>query len=317
VDPALQRAASRILDASRAPGGAVVVSDVRTGRILAWASRGEIDYVRTPIAPSASLFKVVTAAALLESHRVGLATRQCYAGGERAITEDDLDDDPRTDVACPAFADALGRSINVVVARLALKHLTPEKLEAQAEAFGFDRPLPIDVATEPSVVTIPSERLAVARAAAGGWNGRLSPQGARFVMQTIANGGERIRMTLFDRGEPPVRVSAGRAISAETADALRHMLEGTTRSGTCAKAFHNPDGTRALGGMPVAGKTGTLIGGHPTRMFSWFAGFAPANAPEIAIAVLLADDVSWWMKANVAARKVLEAYFASRPPTSP
>ncbi len=297
-----------ILAASRAPGGAVVISDVRTGRILVWASRGPIDYVKEPVAPSASLFKVVTAAALLEGGRVGLGTRQCYGGGERAITAADLDDDPRSDVACPLFAEALGRSINVVVARLALKHLRPDILRAQAEAFGFDRPLPIDVATPPSMVTIPDERLAFARAAAGFWNGRLSPLGAMFVMQTIANRGERVRMQLHASGEA-TRVSDGWAIAPRTADGLRQMLETTTRSGTCAKAFRNADGTRALPGVSVAGKTGTLVGGRPARMFSWFAGFAPSNAPRIAIAVLLADDVSWWMKASVAARRMLEAYF--------
>ena len=292
LDPEMQRAASRILASSRAPGGAIVVSEVRTGRILVWASRGEVDYVKEPVAPSASLFKVVTAAALLEGGRVGLGTQQCYGGGERAIVASDLDDDPRADVECAAFGDALGRSLNLVVARLAVKHLTPGALRTQAAAFGFDRPLPIDVVTSPSFATIPEERLGFARAAAGFWNGRLSPLGALFVMQTIANRGERVRMKLHARG-PVVREEDGRAVREGTADALRRMLESTTRSGTCARAFRNADGTRALPGVSIAGKTGTLVGGRPARMFSWFAGFAPSNAPEIAIAVLLTDDVSW------------------------
>ena len=81
VDPEMQRAAARILDSSRAPGGAIVVSDVRTGRILVWASRGEVDYVKEPVAPSASLFKVVTAAALLEG---GHERGRCLSPTDRA-----------------------------------------------------------------------------------------------------------------------------------------------------------------------------------------------------------------------------------------
>ncbi len=85
LDPHLQRAAERLLAHSGAHEGAIVASDTRTGRILAWASRGERDYVAEPFAPSASLFKIATAAALLEGGRVTPATTKCYEGGEHEI----------------------------------------------------------------------------------------------------------------------------------------------------------------------------------------------------------------------------------------
>ena len=81
------------------------------------------------------------------------------------------------------------------------------------------------------------------------------------------------------------------------------------RSGTSAKVFHDEDGRKVFPGMHVAGKTGTLIGGKPTRMFSWFAGFAPTRHPRVAISVMLANDVKWWTKGNIVAREMLEAYF--------
>src|SRR4051812_45735961 len=74
LDPDLQRAATRILTNSSAHEGAIVASDVRTGRILAWATRGDRDYVVAPFAPSASLFKLVTTTALLEGGRVNAGT---------------------------------------------------------------------------------------------------------------------------------------------------------------------------------------------------------------------------------------------------
>jgi cell division protein FtsI/penicillin-binding protein 2 len=306
LDPALQRAATRLLAQSGAPEAAIVASDVRTGRILVWATRGDKDYVTTPLAPSASLFKIVTAAALLGTGRASPATRECYAGGEHAIMARDLEG---RGAACSTVGEALGKSINLVFARLAKKLLSPQDLRHTAGELGFAGEVPIDVAAGESVVSVPEDPLGLARAAAGFWNGKLTPLGALYAMQTIANDGERVRFSVLDRGGAPVRVSAGRALDPKVARTLRQMLEVTTRRGTCARAFRRPDGTRALAEVGVAAKTGTLVGGKPARMFSWFAGFAPASSPKVAVAVMLANDLTWRTKANVIGRDMLEAYF--------
>ena len=83
-----------LLAAAHPHEGAIVAADVRTGRILVWASRGAgRDLVAAPFAPSASLFKMVTASALIE-RGVSPSTRQCYEGGEHAIEEGDIEDRP-------------------------------------------------------------------------------------------------------------------------------------------------------------------------------------------------------------------------------
>jgi peptidoglycan glycosyltransferase len=306
LDPDLQRAATRILTNSSAHEGAIVASDVRTGRILAWVTRGDRDYVVAPFAPSASLFKIVTTAALLEGGRVNTGTRECYDGGEHEIRPADLEG---RGSACVSFGEALGNSINLVFARLAKKHLTPPEIRRKAAELGFLGEVPIDVNVAPSELTIPEDPFGMARASAGFWNGRLSPLGALFAMQTIANDGERVRLALLDHGGSTARASAGRAMSAGVAASMTRMLEITTRRGTAAKAFRRPDGTPSLPSIPVAAKTGTLIGGKPTRMYSWFAGFAPSTKPEIAITVMLGNDIRWTTKANIVGRQVLEAYF--------
>lgn len=305
LDPRLQRAAERLLARSGAHEGAIVAADVRTGRILAWASIGDRDYVAEPFAPSASLFKVVTASALLEAH-VPPAARECYEGGEHEIHPVDLD---RPGSVCTTFGEALGHSINLVFARLAKKHLGPESLRRQAAELGFSGEVPIDVPVGASVVHIPDDPFGMARASAGFWNGQLSPLGGLFAMTTVANDGERVRLSVLDHGGATARVSAGRAISAATARTLGHMLEVTTRRGTAAKAFRRPDGTPYLPGIAVAAKTGTLIGGGRARMYSWFAGYAPATAPEVAVTVMLGNDLRWHTKGNVIGRELLESYF--------
>ena len=83
---------------------AVVVSDVRTGRILAWATRGDRDYVADAFAPSASLFKLVTASALLEGGKVTPMTRECFEGGEHELRPSDLE---RKGSFCSTVGEAL------------------------------------------------------------------------------------------------------------------------------------------------------------------------------------------------------------------
>lgn len=307
LDPKLQREAERLLDRADAPEAAIVASDVRTGRILVWASRGDRDYVTEPYAPSASLFKIVTAAALLDGGYANEGTEACWSGGDHDITPADLE---RRGGACTTFGEALGKSINMVFARLAKKHLDAGDLRRMAGSLGFDGGIPIDVPARGGRVDIPDDPFGMARAAAGFWNGKLSPLGALFAMQTIANGGERVRLVLRDPGVPVARVVERRGIDPQVARTLNRMLQVTTKRGTCVKAFHHADGTRALPNVAVAAKTGTLVGKKPARMFSWFASFAPANKPEIAVAVMLANDLTWRTKANVVGRELLEAYFA-------
>jgi len=309
LDPRLQRSAEQLLTRAGAPEGAIVASDVRTGRILAWASRGGRDFVSEPYAPSASLFKIVTAATLLDNGQANETTNVCYEGGEHEIRPSDLEHGGGT---CVEFGEALGKSINMVFAKMARKHLGAGDLRRMATNLGFSGEIPIDVPVAAGRVEIPDDPFGMARAAAGFWNGKLSPLGALFAMQTIANQGERIPFVLRDSGAPVQRQAGRQALRPAIARTLSRMLQVTTKRGTCVKAFRHADGTRALPGMAVAAKTGTLIGGHPARMFSWFASFAPADKPEIAVVVMLANDISWRTKANVVGRDVLEEYFHAK-----
>ena len=98
--------------------------------------------------------------------------------------------------------------------------------------------------------------------------------------------------------------------SARASSALTHMLEVTVREGTCAKAFRDERGERYFGAMRIAAKTGTLDRSSPGRLFSWFAGFAPSDRPQVAVAVMLANDRRWWRKGNQVGRDILRAWFA-------
>jgi cell division protein FtsI/penicillin-binding protein 2 len=324
LNPQLQRATQRMLREFALPEAAVVVLDLSQGKVLVWAShvqRGAArDLCVESTAPAASIFKIVTAAALVETAGVPPDFRQCYSGGESRITSVDLVDDPKRDRWCATLGEAMGRSVNTVFARLAVKNLTPPTLTSMAQAFGFGESQPFDVPVAVSDVRIPEDRLGFARTAAGFWNTTLSPLEGAMIASTVANRGETLRPVLVESVtdgsgalyQAPKRAVLRRTIRPETASALTAMMETTTSNGTSHRAFRDLEGRAFLPNITVAGKTGSLTRAETQQFYTWFVGFAPSRSPEIAISVLAVNTPTWRAKANVIARDVLRAYFASR-----
>jgi peptidoglycan glycosyltransferase len=189
VDPILESVAWDAMAARHIPESSVVLLDPQSGEILVYASHQEAGPVRDlPLearAPAASVFKIITASALVDDAGMGPDTRQCYSGGEERILASDLIDNPVRDRWCVTLGGAMGRSVNAVFARLASKHLEPAMLERAAGRFGFGQSVPFDVKVEPSTLHIPEGGLAFARTAAGFWNTTLSPMHAAWISAAL------------------------------------------------------------------------------------------------------------------------------------
>jgi peptidoglycan glycosyltransferase len=328
LDPELQRIAVGLMNAHHLPEAAVVLMDTATGKVLVYASHVEKgpqrDLCAEATAPSASVFKVVTAAALVEDAHLGPDTKQCYSGGEQRINTVDLVDDPQRDRWCTTLGGAMGRSINTVFARLARQRLAPPQLEAMAKRFGYGTSFPFDVPVQPSTLHVPGEPLEFARTAAGFWNTTLSPLEAVEISAIVAREGEAVRPGIVERvvaadghtaWTAPESSPTHRVVSRETATQLAAMMEHTVAEGTSWRAFHDNRGSAFLPGVTVAGKTGTLTESETQRYYTWFTGFAPSHPQpgvrQVAVAVLLVNGPAWQVKANVVARDVLRAYFSA------
>lgn len=324
LDPELQRIALRLLKKYKIPDSAIVLMEVETGRVLVWASQSERgganDLCLEAKAPAASIFKVVTGSALVEEAGLSPRTKQCYSGGQSRITAGDLIDNPKRDKWCATLSEAMGRSINTIFARLAIKHLSPEAVASAAKTYGFGERIPFDVPAPRTQAKIPDDRLNFGRTAAGFWNTTLSPFAGATMMMTIANDGEMVRpfivASVKEKGatiyEAPKRQVVRRVTKPETARALTTMLEATVSGGTSRRAFRDNRGRPFLPNIRVAGKTGTLTDHQEQRLYTWFTGFAPSQKPQVAIAVLAANRPVWHAKANVVARDMLRAYFAKQ-----
>jgi peptidoglycan glycosyltransferase len=326
LDPRLQSSTDDVLRTFQIPYAGAVVVSIPDGRVLAMVGRsaadsrlGPADLALHPWAPAASVFKVISATALVESGVSG-ATRICYHGGVSSVLPDNLIDLPAIDRRCDTLAFGVGKSQNAIIAKLVSRHLTSDGLLREGRSFGFDEAIPFDIPVEASHLDVPTDRLEFARASAGFWHSTLSPMHGALVAATIANRGDMPAPMLIERavdaeGHPlPLPVAAPRHVAnAAAAGEVGRMMELTTRIGTARGTFRNKRGQRYLP-IEVAGKTGTLAANTDRGPigYSWFVGYAPADHPTIAFAVVLGNGPSWRIKATYVGRHIVTEYLAEK-----
>ncbi|MDQ3296475.1 MAG: penicillin-binding transpeptidase domain-containing protein [Myxococcota bacterium] len=316
LDPDLQELAEKLLDESRAPRGAIVAM-APDGRILALAGRkteettgsrtGTFDWrlATDAWAPAASIFKLVTASALVQAG-VDPDAKVCYHGGIRSVLEHNLRDDKR-DSRCESLSYGVAHSQNAILGKLAYQKLDPTTLEAMAKTIGWLDPVKHlnGVVGELSLPQV--KDLEFARAAAGFKGARLSVLGGALVAATFAEDGEQPvpRLVSSIDGVMVVSPPARRAITADHARAVARMMAGTCTDGSAARTF-----ARARK-VTVAGKTGTLTRTDPFYMeHSWFVGFAPVDTPQLVVSVVLGNPESWHLRGHEAARRMIDRALA-------
>ena len=320
VDDDLQRYTSDLFERYDVPAGGLVAIEPKTGRVLAYvgyqAGKGEsVEVVTDPAPPAASVFKIITAAALLDAG-VKSSTSVCYGGGMRGLGPADLVDSPKRDRWCATLADALGYSINAIFAKLADRHLDQAQMTRYVSAFAFGQRLPFDLPASPSPADVPHSRLERARMAAGFWHSQLSPLHGALLAATIANDGGMPHAAIVERIEGPQGQTLyrhdprtfRRVLPRQTAREAGEMMTRTVTHGTAKKAFWDPRGKPFLPGIEVAGKTGTLSRNNPYRRYTWWVGYAPVDDPEIAVASLVVNEPKWRIKASYVAREALRRY---------
>jgi len=325
LEPSLDGFVADLLERYEVPYAGVVALEPQTGKVLAYVSHSSAepngpDQVLSAAAPAASVFKLVTGAALLER---GLTpeTSTCYHGGASKLTMNELVDNLKLDTACVSLTSALGWSVNAVFGKLALKHLDAPLLSRYAGAFGFGETLPFDSSTQVSTIDVPTSKVEFARTAAGFWHMRMSPMHAAMIAATVANRGKMMRPQLVDRvvdakgatllkSAPELHRTV---LERRTADQLGRMMRTTVTSGTAKKFFFDQHGNPFLPGVEVAAKTGTLSKERPYRGYTWWVGFAPANAPKIAVAALVVNSPKWRIKAGFVGRETLRHYLFAKP----
>jgi peptidoglycan glycosyltransferase len=316
LDRELQQAALKVLDSANAVRGGMVVIDAHTGKVLVWAESARDGHrhhvLTTSRVPAASVFKLVTTAALFETTTLSPKEPVCISGGLHGIERRHLDP-PRGDaIECSPFEYAIGYSKNAVFAQLATHRLMRSDLIETAQALGFNGNVPFELDVPMGKLEVPYGDLEFARTAAGFQGSTLSPLGGAYLASVIAHGGEATKFRVTEsttEGDDDEAEVVGRVLKPLTAERIRRMMEVTVRSGTCRHAFSDESGHPYLGNIRVSGKTGTLRPEANEGMTSWFIGFAPSQKPEIIVSVMLENGAVWRRKANELARDFMRSYF--------
>jgi len=222
---------------------------------------------------------------------------------------------------CETLTEAMSRSSNLVFGRLADRHLTPEVLQRYADAFGYNRSIPFEMPLERSRAVIPTDsRLEFGRSAAGFRHTWLTPLHGAMIQAAIANDGVMMVPTIVDRIEDrqgeilyehgPVEWRT--VLSTEAADQVEITLGRTCTHGTARNFFAERDGWPA--DIRVYGKTGTLsnrpVEGpepNPLHTFTWFTGYTPYQGGHLAVAGLVVNEPTWWIKGSYLAAESLLA----------
>ena len=343
IDPQIQRAANEALGDRR---GAVVALDPRTGAILAMVSHPNYDpnalsshnlnvvqeayttlnadpsrpLINRAIAgdlyPPGSTFKLVVAAAALESNTFDPDTelpsplRYTLPGTSTSIPN--FGGSSCSEGETTSLFDSIRVSCNTSLAWLA-NQLGANELNAQAEAFGFGQALQVPLRVTPSGYRVDADDAPVGLTGFGHYDVRVTPLQVAMISGAIANDGVVMTPylidTVRDKDLDPIDTTQASefntAISPATAQELTDMMVAVVESGSGSAA--------ALPNAQVAGKTGTAEFGNGGAAHAWFTGFAPANDPSIAVAVVVESATDDWtgetggVVAAPIARAVLEA----------
>jgi penicillin-binding protein A len=307
IDADLQASAVASL-AGRA--GGVAVLDARNGDVRALAGQA----FSAP-QPPGSTFKMVTTAAALQKGIVSLddefeITDGINVGG-RFINN------ANGELCGGTFSHAFAESCNAVFAPLG-PQIGNEELVAMAERLGFNSPPTlyspqIVREVEPAESTIPEEigtEVELGVSAIGQGEVLATPLEMASVAQTIANGGVREPNSVVNNKKLRPDAEPVQVMSKEIADELTQLMVGVV-----------VEGTGTAGAIPeaqVAGKTGTAeLGPKPGQeneenpvqiKDAWFAAFAPAEKPRLAVGVLLIEaEAAGGEVAAPAAAEVLSA----------
>ncbi len=315
LDAALTREVHRALDNGRVSMGHVVVMDPNTGRLLAYASTDLHAFPPTRAYPAASLVKIVTATAALAAAPDKAALPCRYRGSAYRLTPARID--PPQTGRTVSLRRALALSNNQCFAQLAVHAVGGDPLMEMIGRFGWlSAPAPAHAVGS---VDPGKDRYDLGRLGAGLAGAEITPLHAVQLAAALAHGEivaprwvERV-VDANGRELPlPALHAPRRAMDSAIAAQLREMLVDTTTRGTARSAFRRRNGRPMLGGVKVAGKTGSLTGRDPAGRYEWFVGVAPADAPLLAVATVIVHGDLYWRGGSQLAADVLRRAFCSQ-----
>lgn len=316
LDVDVQRAA---WDALGSQQGSVVAIEPSTGRILAMVSKPSFDTnalashdpdavnatyeqlvadpaqplvnraIEGDLNPPGSTFKLVVASAALASGRYtpdsSFPNPASYTLPQSSSVVSNASGGACGGGDTVTLATALRLSCNIPFAELAVE-LGDDAIRAEAEKYGFNTSFSMPLTSTPSTYPATLDPAQTALSGFGQGQVRATPLQMAMVSAGIANDGIVMNPRMVDRVITPnlsvkdegVNSEFGRALETDLAAQMASMMTANVQDGAASNA--------RIDGVQVAGKTGTAE--NDSRPYTlWFTGFAPADDPKVAVAVVV------------------------------
>jgi peptidoglycan glycosyltransferase len=257
----------------------------------------ELDRALNETYPPGSTFKIVTSAAALTD---GI-------GGQTVTPTTSISGAPLTTLSLPqststisnsggetcnsaVLMDAFAQSCNTVYGYVGMK-LGESSVQSMAESFGFNKAgLTVPMTTSTSVFPNNLSQAQLAQSSIGQFDVTMTPLEGAMLASAVANGGSIEAPYLISKeldtsgnviaSATPTTYST--PISSSVASELSTMMQDVVTNGT-ATSLQNL-------GVSVAAKTGTAERGTGQNPVAWMVAYAPANNPQVAVAVMVADN---------------------------
>jgi cell division protein FtsI/penicillin-binding protein 2 len=332
LDRELQDWAIKTMSRVEAYLTALVVLEPTTGNVLAMTScnNGEMgeNYTLQSSFPAASLFKIVTAAAVLEAKEMPRASSLTYSGQPHTLYRKYLVPDFQNGQHRTTLEESFAKSINIVFGKLGAFTLGAGPLEDFAERFYFNRRINFDMPVEPSRFDSPGDDAFLLAEKASGFNIKtcISPLHAAMIAGAVANEGVLMEPslikeafdqnnTIYFRSRP---TAVGTVMDRHLVPELKEMMKTAISRGTARPSFRDQRYHRTLSRLKLGGKTGTINDVHE-RKVDWFVAFAewPETDEEIALAVLVVHNRDvLGLRARAIGREAILRYFNPRIKTA-
>lgn len=323
IEPQLNKFVDKLLTKYKPDYAAVVAIKPETGNILAMSSFIRDGNSHENLAlhsefPAASLFKVITAVAVLDQGVATPKTKYKYNGKSTSLYKKNVlrhKDNKYTRTV--ELRQAFAVSNNTVFGKMGVFQLGGATLNDYASRFGFNKPLGADLAVGSSKTHIVNDDAwSIAETASGYTKSTtISPLHAAMVASTIVNDGVMPEPRIVNYAVMPngpllylQKSNSHQVVSPDVAREMRKLMRATVRKGSAKKAFRgffNGD----YKNLDVGGKTGSLTGLNPKGRTEWFIAYGDSGKDKIAVATVIVNKKKWRVKPSYVVRKVIEEYF--------
>ena len=306
----VERELKKVVQEQNAASATALVMDVKTGALLAMGNYPDYDpndygavdssvwsnFAVNGLYEPGSTFKILTTAMVLEE-RVTSADESFYCPGYQYIGKMKMNCHKKIGHGAETFTQGVANSCNPVFVEVS-RRLGMSKFYDYLEGFGMTKPTGLDLPGEADSLIVP-EKTAVPYDLAAmsiGQSNAFTPIQMITAISSVDNGGKLMKPYIIEKIMDPdgnlVKETkpevVRQVISEETAREVWAILETVVSSGTGKQG--------QVEGYKIAGKTGTAEkvanGGYSARArVVSFAGFAPADAPQIACLVIVDEPI--------------------------